>query len=346
MNKIVATVEDLSDTDYPMDASAAEQLSFLLNYAILAPSIYNSQPWQFDLSESYVDLYTDKTRPMPVRDPHARQMIMSCGAALFYLRIAARHFGHDVRVELFPDQGKTDLLARLRLLGPKVPTEEEEQLFEAIRTRRTNRNKYEARALPTLVVEWLGAAALAEGSLLSVVDGEEVKRNIAALVAEADHIQWSDKRFRNELAGWLRSSMGVSYDGVQAEAFGLGDFMPYTVSHVVRRLDLGSDRAAGDAELIQNSSALAILATEGDAPLDWLSAGQALARVLLRAAGAGISASFLNQPIEVDPLRARLRELCGCAAYPQVAMRVGYAPETPETPATLRRSSASVQVQL
>jgi hypothetical protein len=37
--------------------------------------------------------------------------------------------------------------------------------------------------------------------------------------------------------------------------------------------------------------------------LDWLNAGQALQRVLLTLTAHGYHASFLNQPLEVPPLR-------------------------------------------
>jgi hypothetical protein len=77
---------------------------------------------------------------------------------------------------------------------------------------------------------------------------------------------------------------------------------------------------------------LAALGTEGDAPANWLAAGQALQRVLLRATAAGLSASFMNQPIEVAELRPRLREVAGGAAYPQMLMRLGYGPRPATEP--------------
>src|ERR1051326_2408409 len=35
------------ETDFPARASLAEQFAFLLNYAVLAPSSHNTQPWCF-----------------------------------------------------------------------------------------------------------------------------------------------------------------------------------------------------------------------------------------------------------------------------------------------------------
>jgi len=83
---------------------------------------------------------------------------------------------------------------------------------------------------------------------------------------------------------------------------------------------------------VGGASLLAVLGTKGDNPRYWLGAGQALGRVLLRAAAAGIAASFLNQPIQVAALRPRLRELVGSAHYPQVLLRLGYGQAVPPTP--------------
>ncbi|NOT28866.1 MAG: nitroreductase, partial [Planctomycetes bacterium] len=80
------------------------------------------------------------------------------------------------------------------------------------------------------------------------------------------------------------------------------------------------------------SPALALLGTRADEPADWLRTGQALARILLLAQVEGVSASFLNQPIEVPELRSRVRELTGRSGHAQLLLRMGYGPELRPTP--------------
>src|SRR5215203_4841061 len=101
----------VSDDIFPMSGEAQEKLRFLLNYAVLAPSGHNTQPWLFRLSGDEVELYADRTRGLPVVDPEDRALNISCGAALLYLRIAIRHFGYAGKVETFPSPDETDLLA-------------------------------------------------------------------------------------------------------------------------------------------------------------------------------------------------------------------------------------------
>ncbi|WP_243663734.1 nitroreductase family protein [Rhodothermus marinus] len=87
----------VAEHDFPRYATPEAQLRFLLNYAVLAPSVHNTQPWRFRVVGSEVELYADRTRALAVADPEDRQLIMSCGAALFHLQVAMRHFGYQLR---------------------------------------------------------------------------------------------------------------------------------------------------------------------------------------------------------------------------------------------------------
>src|SRR5215470_2361610 len=89
----------VSEGNFPTSGTPAEQLCFLLNYAVLAPSEYNTQPWLFKVSERTVELYADRARRLPIVDPEDRELTISCGAALFNLRVALRHFGYADEVE-------------------------------------------------------------------------------------------------------------------------------------------------------------------------------------------------------------------------------------------------------
>ena len=56
----------------PAGATDAELLRFFVNFAILAPSGHNTQPWLFKIREWSLDLLADRTRALPVVDPNNR----------------------------------------------------------------------------------------------------------------------------------------------------------------------------------------------------------------------------------------------------------------------------------
>jgi hypothetical protein len=70
---------------------------------------------------------------------------------------------------------------------------------------------------------------------------------------------------------------------------------------------------------------LTVFCSSGDSTNDWLQTGRALAYVLLNLSGNGIASSYLNQPIEVDILRPKLRSILATTDIPQILIRVGYA---------------------
>ena len=59
----------------------ADRVDEILAAAARAPSIFNTQPWRFQVSTYSIDLYVDPGRKLRV-DPAGREMLISCGAAL------------------------------------------------------------------------------------------------------------------------------------------------------------------------------------------------------------------------------------------------------------------------
>jgi len=324
---------DVSTPRFPAGGDAAETLTFLLRYAVLAPSGHNTQPWLFRVAGTILELFADRTQALPVVDPEDRALVISCGAALLNLRVALRRFGYrDDTYELLPDPDDADLLARLRLVEGESTSPEEDALFEAIPKRRTTRAAYEQRDIPIELQHDLEANAAREGAWLHLA-AESERRTIADLIAEGDRAQMADKRFRRELAAWVHPNRSRQKRGMRGYGFGFRDLMSHAGPLVIRTFDIGKGQAAKDRELAERSPLLAVLGTEDDSPRAWLAAGQAMERILLRACAHGLTSSFLNQPVEVDDLRPRLAQAIGRGGdHPQLVMRFGYGPDVEHSP--------------
>lgn len=322
----------INEHDFPQERSAEEQLLFLLNYAILAPSSHNTQPWLFRIVDDGIEIYADRRRALAVIDPGDRELVMSCGTALFHLRTAMRHFGYMPVVHLLPDAGHPDFMARVRLGADYDPTLNDHRLFMAIKKRRTNRQPFAERPVPSPELDRLVEVAQDEGATLHVLRHDRKKKELAALIAEGDRRQGSDPSFRRELAAWLHSNRSESKDGLPGAAIGLGDMLSYAGPFVVRTFDWGRGQAAHDQQLAEGSPVLLVFATADDDPAAWLRTGQALDRVLLQARAYDLHASYLNQPVEVPALRPQLAALLDTDEHPQLVLRMGYGAQVDPTP--------------
>ncbi len=292
--------------------------------ALRAPSTHNSQPWRFRAHGHCVEVLADRTRALPVVDPDDRELTMSCGAALFHLRLALRARGLDVAVDYLPEKAEPDLIARLRVRPGHAPSRSEATLHGAIPSRHTSRGPYFGLTVPDELVERLRRDAEDEGAWLVPLASESQRIQLVALVMEADHVQWANPAFRRELASWMRPNDSNARDGIFGYAVGVDNVESHLAGMATRLLDRGSREAVRDRDLVEATPLMAVLGTNGDGRRDWVRAGEALDRVLLRAASEDLRAAFVNQAVESSDTRVRLGELTGRAGHPQVILRLGY----------------------
>lgn len=309
-----------------------ELLEKTIASAVLAPSSHNTQPWLFQIRWGALELHLDRSRALPVADPACRELTISCGAALQNIRVALRHWGFAGRIEVLPYASNPDVLARVLPGVPHTPSSRDELLYRAIPRRHTSRAPYIAAPIRASLVATLQHAAEGEGVWLRPVADGGLRSVVAELIAAGDRRQWADRAFRRELAEWMRPNDGATRDGMPGYAFGLSAVASRLAPTLLRWVPRGRAQAARDCALALDAPLLAVLGTSGDGPRDWLAAGQALQRMLLLAAAHGMSASFLNQPVQLPALRARLRTLIGGTGFPQVVLRMGYGPQAGPTP--------------
>jgi nitroreductase len=318
--------------DYPLGAPFREQLRFLLRFAILAPSTHNTQPWRFRLvGDDAVEVWADAERALPRIDPARRQLFMSCGAALFHLRIGMRRFGSLDVVEYLPDPRHPDLLARLRRGRPVRPDARAIDLFDAIPRRRTDRGPFAPRPIGAEDGEQIVREAATEGAWMQRLHPHD-KLAVALLVASGDRKQLADPAFRRELSRWLVPRGSRRRDGIPMVKKDVPTALPIAGLALLRTFDVGGGVAAREQELATRSPMLAVLGTELDEPRDWITAGEGMEAALLRATALGLGASFLNQAIEEPELRGPIGRAARTTGVAQLVLRFGRGGEVAPTP--------------
>ncbi|HEY6296517.1 MAG TPA: hypothetical protein VIX15_12690 [Streptosporangiaceae bacterium] len=342
----------------------ADRAEYLIATAARAPSVHNTQPWRFRVGAAAIELYCDPRRKLRV-DPAGREMLVSCGAALFGLRLAIRSLGYRPVVELLPDPDRLRLLARVTAGEAEPMTVMEREMLKAVPHRHTHRGAFAPGPLPAGLMAGLQHDARAEGATLALVDPGRAYAQLASIVNASGRRLDLDPRARAEVRRWSRAIGSSARDGIPAHAFPATDGFPATAGSPptagfpatadspatadrsagrrggrLRQRDFDQGRGLG--RLDPDGTALAVTAvllTNGDGRADWLRAGQALHRLLLHAATRWVFASLYTQPLEAAVIRALIRDRLALPGAPQMLMQLGLARTTH---ATARRAPGEV----
>lgn len=298
--------------------------------AARAPSIHNTQPWRFRWDGRAFELRADTQRGLSAADPEGRELVLSCGTALFNLRLALRKLGYEGRVALLPSAAEPRLFARVTV-EPGAPADViTRRMYAAMTRRHTHRGGFEDRPLSADLAVALQQAAADEGASLLYVHDPGQRHRVLHLARAAERQLAADERVRTEIAAWTPAPTSTRRDGIPAAAYAqepsaLVDDLP------ARDFDLG--RRYGEVQATEHPpGGLAVLLTARDLEVDWLQAGQALEHVLVAAAERSAFAALHSQLVEIPNLRDELRrELC-TSGYPQILLRFGYAADVAPTP--------------
>jgi len=310
-----------------------DELETIVTAASWAPSVHNTQPWRFTATADRVDIFADRSRLLSVIDPLGRELTISCGAAVLFARLAVRGLGKACTVSLLPDPADPDHLARILIGKASAPTAEERQLIRALPIRYTDRDRFDDRPVPPALIEELSSAAAEEGAWLRLLDRTGDLASIAVLTARADDMEKADPAYLAELVAWSRVSPDAP-DGVPRAAVPRTPVSERGSSVRLRDFDVDHRDTAGSVSPLPPPAEhplLALLGTPGDDPWAWLAAGQALGRLLLRAAAAGVTASPMTQVLEVATTRAQLARSLHILGSPQMLLRFGYGRGRPTT---------------
>jgi nitroreductase len=301
--------------------------------------VHNTQPWLWRVGENSVHLYSNPELQLHSTDPDSRDLMISCGIALNHCAVAFAALGWLAKVHRFPNPADSSHLGAVEL-EPYPATEVDIALAQAIPRRRTDRRQYSSRVVSDAYIALIGSRAARAGVMLRNV---ESLTHLSELVAEAASRHAESSHYLNEISMW--SGRYASHAGVPARSTPQLD--PTTA--IPRRAFAGPalTEPLGVPPADDNAVVLA-LGTKDDDDLARLRAGEATSTVLLTATELGLASCPITEPLEITEIRDEVRgDVFGTSGYPQMLLRIGWAPVNAESlPATPRRPLSDVVTYL
>ncbi|HII01532.1 TPA: hypothetical protein HA351_07755 [Methanosarcinaceae archaeon] len=342
----------------------------VLAHGVLAPNSHNLQSWRVAMEgEDSFLLYVDTDRLSPKADPPGRQVTISQGTFLEYVRIAAEELGYEAEIEFFPDgeygpEGSPENLgskpvARVNLKETSGDALEEiresretggsiSPLYPVMFLSDTYRVPYRETKLLQEDVEKLEALSTENVTIVIFQEAEDVEKlgDIAYRAAEVEAgnsgvqdegselfrpNEWEKNRFRY---GFTMEGQGLSPLKVHIIQ-GLLSLFPSMNSPETSRDSFLSQTE----DAVENTPAYALIITEGNNRTVQVESGILYSRFLLTAADMGYAMQPLSQATEEYPEMAGMykeihEEYAEEEETIQMLLRIGV-PEK-EVPPTMR----------
>jgi len=278
---------NVSESEFPAKGSPREKLVFALKYAALAPTESGWQPWHYRMEDTHLELLAKQKPGLETVDPDGRELLIGCGAALQYLKLALKHFGCLGRVALFPNLGKPSLVARVHFGFCRARDEREKMLFEAMNGSHINHSPLGSTPVTETMLAALSHASAGERGWLDFLQSERSRRHVLKITL----------------------SDGQASRGPQPP-FAAGGRAADSWNMTV---------APAPAD---SSATLAVVKTKTDDKHGWLEAGQTMAWTVLQAQALGLSWEFFD-PVRRREARVALRLGVGHKGFAQVVLRFG-----------------------
>jgi nitroreductase len=302
-------------------AADTKVITTAVELACRAPSLHNSQPWQWVASGTSVDLFVDPHRTVTSTDKSGREAIISCGAALDHFRVAMAAVGWDTHVERFPNPNNLDHLASTGFASVDYVTQARRDRADAILRRRTNRLPFRAPKHWASFEPVLRSSLETDSVTLDVL-GDDARPRLAEASRLTEALRRYNDLYHQELLWWTapsRESEGIPQSALVSEADS-------------RRVDVNrrfpTDPYERSSAGTYDQAKILVLSTPSDTRADALNCGEALSAILLECTMAGLATCPVTHITELEASQDIIRDLTTRPALvPQVLIRVGIEPE-------------------
>lgn len=318
----VAT-RDIKTDDFSNQSSLIEKIKFLLQYAVLAPSTHNIQPWLFKVEDNYCQLYLNKKFHLPFNDPTTRDAYISMGCVLENLVVAAEHYGVLDRVEQTVDQN-SGLVATVYFKDTEKNKIESGKMIEAILKRLNVRGTFDNKDISFDIVNNLTSLSKSENISLNLVRDQKKIESLARLTSQGMRLAHADNDFRKELSGWVRHNYSKRPEGIPGYAMKAPGLLSFLLPKMIRYANLSPILAKLNFKSVSSAPLVCVISSKENTPSVWVEVGRLAERFFLTAETFDLSSSVFVAAVEMGELYKELQEITENEHRPQFLFCTGY----------------------
>lgn len=332
----------------------------LAAHGLLAANGHNMQPWKIRLDKNnpmVFYLYADSERTTNEVDPPARQMMITQGTFLEYVKIAGDELGYQAALELFPEgtyneqtlsnSMKTKPVAKITLTKTKP---QPDPLYDFLFLPDTNRAAYLPTRLTTAEIKQLQAINTDPGLSMEIFQDQKNRDKLSGYAMQSATIEAGVSRVMKETEVIFRANEYQKNKyryGFSVEGQGTAGIMRHLMQGLVTLFpSLNQGKAASDMFIkstrtsVNNTPAYALIITKDNSRSNQVKSGMLYSRLILTAQRLGFAMQPLSQALEEypemkEPYSGIHRDYAPDGGTIQMFVRLGK--PTQEVPPSMRR---------
>ena len=321
-------IRNINPEDYFQLDSIESKIKFILQYAILAPSTHNSQPWMFKINGNECLIFYNENVTLKQADPLLRDLYISIGCCLENLLIAAKYFNLHTSVDYVCDP-ETHLVVRIRFnkFSPSSLNQSYSELIRTILNRKNVRGVYLDREVNPLfdkeILNVLSEEKKFSDINFDIINDRSTIESIARLTEQAIHVVYERKAFRKEMSQWINSNFSRKRTGLPGYSMNMPLIVSMIIPNIIKFFDIGKFLGKLNYKSIRSAKRVCVISSDSD-PRSWVKIGEIAERAMLEWNMRNVNTSIYVASIEISPLDKKLKAILGMNTDPQFLFTCGY----------------------
>ncbi len=296
-----------------------DKIKKILEYAIMAPSGDNCQPWRFSYSENKLNVFNDPESDFSLYNWGQRASMVSHGALLQNIILSSPVLGYKTQIQFFPNKNNGNHIATITF--EKNTNKENDVMLHSISKRVTNRKAYDVKKLlysDRITILKQPDEFTKFAKLFLIEDPEKIKK-IANAVSVNERILFENEKMHDFFYGhinWTAQEDFLKKKGFYIKTLELPGpalvpfklFRNWKILSFFNRLFGFSKKIAKQNSIFYaSSSAIGIISIPSEEPMDYVKTGMFFQNIWLTATSLGLSLQpltgilFLNLRLRHSP---------------------------------------------